>query len=59
MHVYRFLLRLWGTRHAKSRSFRHRCKFVWGSRLSESVSYKLLEKSIEYEKPNDKLCGGA
>ena len=51
MHVYRFLLRLWCTRHAKSVSFGHRCRTIWGTCWMDCTSYNLLRYLIEHEKP--------
>ena len=52
MHMYRFLLRLWCTRSAKSRSFGDRCRAVWGTRYVYPISYEVLKFCITFMKPS-------
>jgi hypothetical protein len=52
MHLYRFTRRLIATRHAKSKSFRHRCRTIWNTCWAERIGCGLLTYLIGHENPN-------
>lgn len=56
--IHRFLIRLWGTRHAKCDSFLLRCKIVWSTTWRYCWNYNSLACDISIGRKSDDESGG-